>query len=141
MNYVGLDFHKNYPTATTINLRGEILQRLKLCSNKESFVELLGPYKQEVCAVVEACRNWYVAVDLLEGLVKDITLTHPYRYSRQPLVAGCCWVMQWMPPPPYATSSMLIWTTSRSGNARAIVSRAAVSPRRLPRKSGSWLYR
>jgi transposase len=79
MNYLGLDFHKNYSTATIINHRGEILQRLKLCNNKESFVELLRPYKQEVCAVVEACRNWYVAVDLLEGLVKDITLAHPFK--------------------------------------------------------------
>jgi transposase len=79
MDYLGLDFHKNYSTATIINPRGEILQRQKLYNNKESFVELLRPYKQEVCAVVEACRNWHVAVDLLEGLVKEITLAHPFK--------------------------------------------------------------
>ncbi|MGE5443332.1 MAG: IS110 family transposase, partial [Ignavibacteriales bacterium] len=55
------------------------MQRLKLYNNKESFVELLNPYTQELYAVVEACRNWSVAVDLLDGLVKEITLAHPFK--------------------------------------------------------------
>lgn len=79
MNYLGVDFHKNYSTVTIIDPKGKILQRLKLYNNKESFVELLNPYKQELYAVVEACRNWSVAVDLLDGLVKDITLAHPFK--------------------------------------------------------------
>lgn len=29
--------------------------------------------------MVEACRNWHVAVDLIDGLVKEITLAHPLK--------------------------------------------------------------
>ena len=79
MNYLGVDFHKNYSTATIVNPKGKVLQKLKLYNDKGSFVELLKPYEQEICAVVEACRNWHVAVDLLDGLVKEITLAHPLK--------------------------------------------------------------
>ncbi len=79
MNYLGIDFHKSYSTATIIDEKGKVLQRLKLYNNRESFVELLKPYKQQICAVIEACRNWSVAVDLLDGLVNEITLAHPFK--------------------------------------------------------------
>jgi len=79
VNYLGVDFHKNYSTVTIIDQKGKVLQRLKLYNSKDSFTEFLRPYQQEVLAVVEACRNWHVAVDLLDGLVKEITLAHPFK--------------------------------------------------------------
>ncbi len=82
MNYLGLDFHKNYSMATVIDPKGKVLQKIRLYNNRKSFVELLRPYQQEVSAVVEACRNWSVAVDLLDGLVKEITVAHPLKVGR-----------------------------------------------------------
>lgn len=76
MNYLGVDFHKNYSMATVIDPKGQVLQKIRLYNNRQSFFELLRPYQQEVLAVVEACRNWSVAVDLLDGLVKEIILAH-----------------------------------------------------------------
>lgn len=79
MNYLGVDFHKNYSMATVIDPKGQVLQKIRLYNNRQSFFELLRPYQQEVLAVVEACRNWSVAVDLLDGLVKEIILAHPLK--------------------------------------------------------------
>src|SRR6185312_10784614 len=39
-------------------------------------------------------------------------------------LAGSCWVMQWMPPPPSTMSSASICRMSRSGKHDATVSRA-----------------
>ncbi len=76
--YVGVDFHKNYSTVAVVDQKGTVVQKLKLYNSKDSFTEFLRPYR-EISAVVEACRNWHVAVDLLDGLVKDITLAHPFK--------------------------------------------------------------
>ena len=38
------------------------------------------------------------------------------RFSFAPQGRGCCWVMQWILPPPKATSRVCTPTTSRSGN-------------------------
>ena len=79
MKYLGLDFHKNYTTAAVIDKNGKVLERQKLYNNRESYEDLLKPYKQEIRAVVEASRNSHIAVDLLEGLVKEVVLAHPYK--------------------------------------------------------------
>ena len=71
MNYLGVDFHKNYPTETVVDHKGKVLQKAKLYNNKGSFTEFLRLYS-EVSAVVEACRNWPVVVDLLEYLVDEV---------------------------------------------------------------------
>ena len=75
MNYLGLDFHKKFSFATIITEEGEI-KREKIMNRMDSFKEFLHPYKETV-AVVEACWNWPVAVDLLEGLVDKVLLAHP----------------------------------------------------------------
>ncbi len=71
MNYLGVDFHKNYSAVTVVDRKGKVLQKAKLYNNKGSFTKFLRPYS-EVSAVVEACRNWPVVVDLLEDLVDEV---------------------------------------------------------------------
>jgi len=78
MNYLGLDYHKKYSFATIITEEGEIKEKERLLNRKESFKEYLYRYK-EVVAVVEACWNWPVAVELLEGLVDEVKLAHPLK--------------------------------------------------------------
>ena len=71
MNCLGVDFHKNYSTVTVVDHKGQALQKAKLYNNNESFAEFLRPCS-EVSAVVEACRNCPVVVDLLEDLVDEV---------------------------------------------------------------------
>ena len=78
MNYLGLDYHKKYSFATIITEEGEIKEKERLLNRKESFKEYLHEY-EEVVAVVEACWNWPVAVELLEGLVDEVKLAHPLK--------------------------------------------------------------
>ena len=78
MNYLGLDYHKKYSFATIITEQGEIKEKEKLLNRKESFEEYLRGY-EEVVAVVEACWNWPVAVELLDGLVDEVKLAHPLK--------------------------------------------------------------
>ena len=40
---------------------------------------------------------------------------------------GSCWVMQWIPPPPNASTRLVTPTTSRSGNASAMIASASGS--------------
>jgi transposase len=78
MNYLGLDYHKKYSFATIITEQGEIKEKERLLNRKESFKEYLHEY-EGVVAVVEACWNWPVAVELLEGLVDEVKLAHPLK--------------------------------------------------------------
>jgi transposase len=78
MNYLGIDYHKNYSYATMITEQGEIKKKEKLINRKETFREYLRGYS-DVIAVVEASWAWPVAVELLEGLVAKVVLAHPYK--------------------------------------------------------------
>ena len=68
MNYLGLDCHKKYSFATIITEDGEVKEKERLLNRKESFLKYLQKF-EEVVAVVEACWNWPVAVEVLEGVV------------------------------------------------------------------------
>jgi transposase len=78
MNYLGLDYHKKYSFATIITEDGEIKKKQRLLNRKESFKEYLNQYA-EIVAVVEACWNWTVAVELLDGLVDEVKLANPLK--------------------------------------------------------------
>jgi transposase len=78
MNYLGLDYHKKYSFATIITEHGEIKEKEKLLNKKESFKEYLDKY-DGVVAVVEACWNWPVAIELLDGLVDEVKLANPVK--------------------------------------------------------------
>jgi transposase len=57
---------------------GEMLARKRLDNRLDAFREFLRPYdKTEVKAVVEATRNWGVAVDILEQLADKVILANP----------------------------------------------------------------
>ncbi len=78
MNYLGLDYHKNYSFATMITEEGEVRNKEKLLNRREAFREYLQG-NTDVIAVVEASWGWPVAVELLEGLVRKVILAHPYK--------------------------------------------------------------
>lgn len=78
MIYVGLDYSKHFSVATIVDSRGKILKQGKLLNTRDVF-EMFFKDLKKAKAVVEAGRNWHVAVDLLEGLVKEIKLAHPLK--------------------------------------------------------------
>jgi transposase len=50
----------------------------RLRNQAEAFRKFFGEF-EEMSAVVEACRNWPVAVELLREVTQQITLAHPYK--------------------------------------------------------------
>jgi hypothetical protein len=58
---LGLDYSKRFSVATVVDGRGRIVRKGKLANRRE------------------AGRNYYVAAELLEGLVKEIKLAHPLK--------------------------------------------------------------
>jgi transposase len=58
--------------------QGQIVQKGKLVNTREAFERFVGK-RRKIKAVIEAGRNCYVAVELLEGLVDEIKLAHPLK--------------------------------------------------------------
>jgi hypothetical protein len=69
MNYVGIDIHKKYSVLCAQDEAGRRLKEARIAGNcgqayAHFFQELEGPSK----AVLEACWNWELTHDLLEGI-------------------------------------------------------------------------
>ena len=76
MEYIGLDYHKQYTYATSIDdTTGEIRQA-KL-SNTVQAIESFIKDPAHSHAVLEASRTWPVLYNLLQGRVATIKLAHP----------------------------------------------------------------
>ena len=82
MIYVGIDFHKKYSIASSIDEDGRIVKECRIEGNTrdgfERYFESLG------CScrvVIEACWNWGYLYDLLEGIggIEEVVLAHPYK--------------------------------------------------------------
>jgi len=78
MYYLGIDFHKAYSVLHLTDSKGLLVKKQKLYNRRQHFQQFLKDI-QPVCAVVEACRNWPVIIELLDGLVDHIKLAHPFK--------------------------------------------------------------
>lgn len=76
--FVGLDYSKKFSVITIIDARGRIVKKGKLANRRGAFEEFFAGIKKGK-AVIEAGRNYHVAAELLEGLVKEIELAHPLK--------------------------------------------------------------
>jgi transposase len=79
-SYTGIDYHKRYSVACTLDAQGRQLQQAKIEHNDPAafaayFKKLDGPSE----VVIEACWNWGVLYDLLEQTagVAKVVLSHP----------------------------------------------------------------
>jgi transposase len=77
MFFLGVDYSKRFSVLTLINGKGVVVLKTKAANKRCVFEECLKPYRK-IKAVVEAGRNWEVAVDLLDGLAETI-LAHPVK--------------------------------------------------------------
>jgi hypothetical protein len=67
MNYTGIDYHKRYSVARTLNGRGRLLKQACIDHNApEAFAAYFGALDGPSEAVIEACWNWATLYDLLK---------------------------------------------------------------------------
>jgi len=78
MQYIGLDYHKQYTFATLINKETGEVRQARL-SNTPQSIEGFIKCPEESHAVMEASRTWPVLYELLRGKVSSIKLAHPLR--------------------------------------------------------------
>lgn len=81
MKYMGIDYHKQYFVATTMDERGKVLSKEKVSTDRDS---IRGYFKKassggELKAVMEACYGWEYFYDEVEGLVDDLIMAHPLK--------------------------------------------------------------
>lgn len=80
MIYTGIDYHKRYSVACTLDAQGRKLQEAKIDGNDvEAFARYFKQLGTPSEVVIEACWNWGPLYDLLEGLdgVAKVVLSHP----------------------------------------------------------------
>ena len=80
MIYTGIDYHKRYSVACTLDAQGQKLHEARIDGNVPAafaaYFKKLGTPSE---VVIEACWNWGVLYDLLEDTagVAKVVLSHP----------------------------------------------------------------
>jgi transposase len=80
MLYTGIDYHKRYSVACTLDAQGRKVQEARIDGNAvEAFARYFRQLGTPSEVVIEACWNWGPLYDLLEGLegVEEVVLSHP----------------------------------------------------------------
>ena len=78
MFYLAVDYSKRFSVLTLVDGKGKVIEKRRLANRREDFRNFIGK-RTKIKAVIEAGRNWHVAVELLEGLVDEIKLAHPLK--------------------------------------------------------------
>ena len=80
MNYTGIDYHKRYSVACTLDAQGRRLLERRIDHNApEAFAAYFAALDGPSEVVIEACWNWGALYDLLETTpgVKQVVLSNP----------------------------------------------------------------
>lgn len=80
MNYTGVDHHKRYSVACTLDVQGRLLKQARIDHNApEGFAAYFRGLDGPSEAVIEACWNWGTLYDLLEETpgVAKVVLSNP----------------------------------------------------------------
>ena len=80
MNYTGIDHHKRYSVACTLDARGAKVLEKRIDHNApEAFAAYFAELGESSEVVIEACWNWATVYDLLEATpgVAKVVLSHP----------------------------------------------------------------
>jgi len=81
MNYIGIDYHKQYFVATMMNEQGEVIRRDKASTDRASirrYFQQAAP-RGEAKAVIEACYGWEYFYDEASELVDELIMAHPLK--------------------------------------------------------------
>ena len=82
MLYTGIDYHKRYSVACTLDAQGRRVAERRLERNApEAFAAYFAALGEPCEAVIEACWNWGALFDLLEDMpgVSRVVLSNPAR--------------------------------------------------------------
>jgi transposase len=79
MNYVGIDFHKNYSFITEMNEAGVIKRQVKISNARNTLTNYLDKLPSHSKLAIEATCNWYYFYELVEDHDIDIFLAHPLK--------------------------------------------------------------
>ncbi|MCW5547561.1 MAG: IS110 family transposase [Opitutaceae bacterium] len=80
MNYTGIDHHKRYSVACTLDAQGRRLLERRIDHNApEAFAAYFAALAEPSAVVIEACWNWAALYDLLEATpgVAQVVLSNP----------------------------------------------------------------
>jgi len=78
MKYIGLDCHKQYDFATSIDSETGEIKSKKLAHTKEEFKAFIGG-RNNTKMVIESCWNWSKTYELAKDLVDEVILAHPLK--------------------------------------------------------------
>lgn len=79
MQYVGIDFHKNYSFITEMDETGVIKRQVKLSNNRDTLTNYIDLLPTNTKIAIEATCNWYYFYELVENHDLDIFLAHPLK--------------------------------------------------------------
>jgi transposase len=75
--YIGVDFHKKHSSVAVMNKEGIIKDERKLYhADKEGLAKYFSSFGKQASVSIEATRNWYWFVDLLQSLSLKVKLVH-----------------------------------------------------------------
>jgi hypothetical protein len=80
MYYTGIDYHKRYSVACTLDAQGRKIREVRIDANAPAaFAAYFRALDQPTKVTMEACWNWGVLHDLLEtlGNVAEVILSNP----------------------------------------------------------------
>jgi len=76
-NYIGIDFHKQFSQVAVMDDKGKILDERRLeHDQREELLTYFSQFERETSVALEATRNWYWLVDLLQEQGLDVKLVH-----------------------------------------------------------------
>jgi transposase len=79
MQYVGIDFHKNYSFITEMDETGVIKRQVKVSNNRDTLTNYIDSLPRNTKIAIEATCNWYYFYELVEDHDLDISLAHPLK--------------------------------------------------------------
>jgi transposase len=81
MKYMGIDYHKQYFVATTMDEKGRIISKEKVSTDRNSIKRYFkkAGSEGEMKAVMEACYGWEYFYDEVDELVDELIMAHPLR--------------------------------------------------------------
>src|SRR3989338_3967577 len=76
-HYIGIDFHKQFSSVAVMDEKGTMLDECKLYHDQpEQLSAYFAQFKGSANVCLEATRNWYWLVDLLQGQGLTVKLVH-----------------------------------------------------------------
>ncbi|RJR15873.1 MAG: IS110 family transposase [Nitrospiraceae bacterium] len=80
MKYIGIDYHKQYFVATTMDERGKVISKERVSTDRDSIRHYFSKVeKTETKAVMEACYGWEYFYDEVDDLIEELIMAHPLK--------------------------------------------------------------